>query len=328
MDSNPATFLEIAWHALARYPLVEPSPDYINHSENVTFKVSTAPGQPYLLRLHLPKFAAMGAHGANPAAVRSEMQWLHALHHNGLPVQQPQTNTGGQWVTTVAVEPGAQVNSTLLTWIPGVVFERAMENEDTAAQMGALVGKLHLHSSRWRRPHGFTRPWRDSAYFDTCLDLLRPAVLDGRVGYADFAELQTALEKLKALLRTQPKTRQTNGLLHGDLHRGNFLYDEGVIRLIDFSLCCFGSYMFDLGICLSGIGKDLHEIFLINYDRLFPLPTRYAELIEGCFVGAYIGTLSFWVNDPDAQELFVQRVPHVAATFAAPFNHDERFWFD
>ncbi len=327
METNPTLLHTLAQQALAHYALHYTTLEYINHSETVTYKVVDESGQPYLLRLHLPRIAAMGNHGTNPNMVRSELLWLAALKRNGLPVQQPVENSHSDLVTTLNLPNGEQVNCTLLEWIPGEVMERSMETEDTAAQMGELVGKIHLHSSRWRRPRGFTRPRRNAAYFDACLDLLRPAIADGRINISDFNELASALEKLKTLMRKQPKTRQSEGLLHGDLHRANFIYDNGHIGLIDFSLCCTGSYMFDLGICLSGINQNLHPIFLLNYDRFFPLPARFPELIEGYFIGGYICTLSFWVNDPEAQELFVQRVPYVAAHFAAPFNRDERFWF-
>ncbi len=327
MQPDPSFFDTLAQRALAQYPLGCFSFEFINHSENVTYRISTASGQDYVLRLHTPRLAAMGDHGADPDVVRSELQWLAALRRNGLPVQRPVENSLGGLVTQLTLEDGTRINCTLLEWIPGVVFARDLETEDTAAQMGELVGKLHLHSSRWRRPRRFTRPRRDAAYFDACLDLLRPAVADHRINLNEFNELEAALEKLKTLMRKHPKSRQTEGLLHGDLHRGNFIYNDGSIGLIDFSLCCFGSYMFDLGICLSGISQNLHELFLLNYDRFFPLPARFAELIEGYFVGGYIGTLSFWVNDPDTQELFIQRVPYVAEQFASPFIRDERFWF-
>lgn len=327
MQPDPSFFDTLAQRALAQYPLGSFLLEYINHSENVTYKITQDNGQAYLLRLHLPRVASMGVHGADPDVVRSELLWLAALRRNGLPVQRPVENALGELVTQLTLENGSQVNCTLLEWIPGVVYERSMETEDTAAQMGALVGKLHLHSSRWRRPRGFTRPRRNAAYFDDCLNLLRPAVEDRRIAFSDFRELEAALEKLKTLIRKHPKSRQTEGLLHGDLHRGNFIYNDGSIGLIDFSLCGFGNYMIDLGICLSGISQNLHELFLLNYDRFFPLPTRFAELIEGYFVGGYIGTLSFWVNDPEAQELLIQRVPYVAGQFAVRFNRNERFWF-
>lgn len=327
MELNRPLFDTLARRALAHYPLGGFSFEYINHSENVTYKISADNGQENLLRLHLPRSATLGDHGANPSVVQSELHWLAALRRNGLPVQRPIENAQGGWVTQLLLDDNTRVNCTLLEWIPGVVFEREMETKDTAAQMGELVGKLHLHSSRWRRPRTFTRPRRDAAYFDACLNLLRPAVQDGRIHYKDFAELETALEKLKALMRRRPKSRQSEGLLHGDLHHGNFIYNEGRIGLIDFSLCGFGNYMFDLGICLSGISQELRATFLVNYNRFFPLPAGYAEMLEGCFVAGYIGTLSFWVNDPEAQELLIQRARYVAEQFAARFNRDERFWF-
>jgi len=327
-ETNIHLFTELAGRALTYYKLGNVSLDYINHSENVTFMVSADSGETYLLRLHTPKNPAMGNHGANISAVRSELQWLEALHQNALPVQRPQRNTRGQWVTQLALDDGSIINCSLLEWLPGVIYEREMETEDTVAQIGEIVGKLHLHSSRWKRSRGFTRPHRNAQYFDNCLAALLPAVDDRRIEYNDYKQLETAIRNLHVMMKKRPKSRQSEGLLHGDLHRGNFLFDDGDIRLIDFSFACIGSYMFDLGICMASITPEFHNVFLVNYDRLFPLPNHFGELIEGYFIGGLVGTFSFWVNDPEAQEVLVQRVPYVAREFAARFNRQERFWFD
>ncbi|MBN1936854.1 MAG: phosphotransferase, partial [Anaerolineae bacterium] len=45
--------------------------------------------------------------------------------------------------------------------------------------------------------------------------------------------------------------RQTSGVIHADVHKGNLLYQAGEIRLIDFGFCTVENFMFDLGICLS-----------------------------------------------------------------------------
>ena len=97
--------------------------------------------------------------------------------------------------------------------------------------------------------------------------------------------------------------------------------------MIDFSLCAFGHFTYDLGTCLSNVNPDLHSIFLINYDRLLPLPNNYDRLIEGFFIASYVVTFSFWLDNPDAQETLVQRVPYIAQEYATRFNRDERFWF-
>jgi Ser/Thr protein kinase RdoA (MazF antagonist) len=325
MENSPQQihFAEIAERALNEYDLVSPSITFIQHSENYTFKVSTLSNADFLLRIHTPVVAEFGKHGADATAVRSEMLWLDALRRNNMPVPRPIHNRRGGMVTEVD-----GFNCTVLDWLSGDEYIREMESEDTVSQIGVLVGKLHLHSSRWRKPRQFTRPRRDEAYFSSALKSLLPAVDDGRIGYRDFKTLETSIDLLVNMMNSTRKSRHTDGLLHGDLHRKNFLYHNGEIKLIDFSMASIGNYMFDLGICMANMSPALHPIFLINYDRLLPLPRNYPALIEGFFIGSYVGTLSYWVNNPQAQEILVQRVPYIAEEYAAKFNRDDRFWLN
>ena len=156
---------------------------------------------------------------------------------------------------------------------------------------------------------------------------LRPAVQDGRISPADYAEFETSIALLAGMLRSQQQSRQTHGLMHADAHKGNMLYHAGRIRLIDFSFCALGNYMFDLGVCLSDMKEALQPAFLAGYQRLRPLPEGYPRLVEGFFVGSMVGTFSYWVDNPRAQALLVSKVPQIARDYAARFNRGEYFWF-
>lgn len=323
---NDPRIAKIVSKTLEKYDLDVENVTFIQHSENITFRVTT-PGKSYLLRLHLPLTSGLGSHGANPEVIRSEMVWLNSLHRNRLPVPLPVRNKAGGFVTRVTCGDHKPVNGTVLEWLEGELYARDLETEDTVAQIGMLAGKIHSHSSRWRIPTAFKRPTHNSNYFTRTFDTLKPAVNDGRIDYYDFKILHTSIQELSRILQPIRKTRKTFGLIHGDLHRGNFLYREGEISLIDFSLCAFGHFMYDLGTCLSNIQPSLHPIFLSNYSRFFPLPKNYEQLIEGFFIASYAVTFSFWLDNPEAQEALVQRVPYIAREYALKFNRDERFWF-
>jgi Ser/Thr protein kinase RdoA (MazF antagonist) len=317
---------KIVSKTLDKYDLDVENVTFIQHSENITFRVTT-PRKSYLLRLHLPLTSGMGSHGAKPEVVRSEMIWLNSLQRNRLPVPHPVRNKAGDLITRVIGAEHKPVNGTVLEWLEGELYTRDLESEDTVARIGTLAGKIHSHSSRWRLPMAFERPTYKINYYERAVDSLKSAVEDGRIDYYDFKTLHTSIQDLSRILQPIRKTRKSFGLIHGDLHRGNFLYHNGEISLIDFSLCAFGHYMYDLGTCLSNIQPALHPIFLSNYNRFFPLPKSYERLIEGFFIASYAVTFSFWLDNPDAQEALAQRVPYIAREYASKFNRDERFWF-
>ena len=327
MSDNPSPLvMKLADKAVEKYNLDVQELAFIQHSENVTFKVDTS-GHSYLLRVHLPLTRSMGTHNLDPVIVRSEMVWVNSLYRNKLPVPHPVKNKSGELVTRVQGMDRKLVNCTLLEWLEGVPYTREMETEDTVAQMGTLTGRMHRHASRWRSPEGFNRPLRDPEYLSSVVESLQPAVEDGRINYQDFRALRASVDELIQSLNLIRKTRLSFGLIHGDLHRGNFLNGNGRIKLIDFSLCAFGSYAYDLGTCLSNISPALHPVFLEKYQSEFSLPKYHERLIEGFFIASHVIMFSYWMDDPRAQEALVQRVPYIAREYAPKFIRDERIWF-
>ncbi len=313
--------LEIAYEALKHYEIKPTLVTFLQHSENITFCVDCSDTS-FLLRLHSPRAESFGKDGLNSQVVNSEMLWLEALRWENLPVPAPVKNNVGDYVSKVE-----GVNATLLAWQEGSLLTREMESEETAAQIGNLVGRIHAHASRWQVPTGFSRPQRDSTYFQSALRSLRPAIQDGRISFHDYKSLETSLELLGEETSRLPRATHTWGLLHGDLHRGNFLLHDGQIRLIDFSMCAFGHFAYDLATCLSNVRTAFHPIFLEQYRQFAPLPSEYERLLEGYFLASYIATFSLWISDIRAQETLIQRVSYIAREYASRFNRDERFWF-
>ena len=325
--ANP--FTDLARRAVAEYDLQGCTLTFIRHSDTVTFKVDGPGLGAYLLRIHVPVTAAMGAHGADPGAVNSELLWLEALSQDtDLVLQKPVRNRAGALVTQVSAENEVSpVNCTLLHWVDGQPYHRDLESEQTAHQIGQILAKLHIHAGQWEVPGGFKRPKRDIGYFEGVLRGIQPALEDGRVSAPDYSEFETSITLLTEMLRSLDEDRQTYGIMHADTHKGNMLYQDGEIRLIDFSFCAFGNFLFDLAICFSDMKESLHRAFLEGYQSLRTLPDGHQRLIEGFFVGSMVGTFSYWVANPHAQEMLATKVPQIARDYAARFNRGEHFWF-
>lgn len=215
----------------------------------------------------------------------------------------------------------------VLDWLEGQPYLRDQECEETAEQIGQIMGVLHQHARGWDLPAGFTRPRRDSAYFERVLAAVEPAVLDGRIAEGDYQQLEHSVGLLLEDLASQPRDRQHEGLIHADMHKGNLLIHHGQIRLIDFSFCAFGPYLFDLAIACSDMQPIYHRAFLRAYQQRSRLPPGYRRLVEGLFVGSMVGTFSYWVSNPRAQEWLARKVPQVVRDYAVKYNNGEPFWF-
>jgi Ser/Thr protein kinase RdoA (MazF antagonist) len=326
---TPTNFEHIARRALAEYNLQGCSLAFIRHSDNATFKVEKPGSEPFLLRIHIPITTGMGSHGADPEMINSELLWMEALSQDtDLVLQRPVRNQAGELVTRIPVDDVDEpVNCTLLHWLAGQPYYRELESENTACQIAEILGKLHLHASQWKVPDGFIRPKRDFAYFESMLNGLRPALADGRISLPDYTELETSIGLLGDRMCLLADNRQTCGIIHADAHKGNMLYHAGEIRLIDFSLCAWGDFMFDLSICLSDMNKLFHPAFVKSYQDLRGLPDGYQELIGAFFIGGMVGAFSYWVSNPQAHGWLARKVPQIARDYAAKFNRGEYFWF-
>jgi Ser/Thr protein kinase RdoA (MazF antagonist) len=329
MSDHRPIFDEIARRALDCYDMHDIHLTFLRHSDNVTYKVDHPSTDTFLLRIHIPITKAMGEHGADAQAVSSELLWLEALcEDTDLILQKPVRNQEGELVTKISFgESGATHNCTLLQWIDGESYHRDLESEATAYQIGEILAKLHNHAKKWEIPRDFKRPKRDIPYFESVLNGLHPALTDDRISSKDYLEFETSIDLLSSIIRSMEDNHKNYGIMHADSHKGNMLILEGNIRLIDFSFCAFGYFMFDLGICLSDMKERLHHACLSGYQSLRALPDNYRRLIEGFFIGSMVGTFSFWVRNPQAQELFARKVPQIARDFARKFNQGEHFWF-
>ena len=329
MDESRKTFEEIARRAIDYYAIGKSHLTFLRHSDNVTYNVETHSGNTFLFRIHTPITEAMGNHGDDEQVVNSELLWLEALsRETDLILQKPVRNQHGDLVTKILdEETGIPYNCTLLHWVNGQDYYRDLETEDIASQIGEILAKLHNHAQQWRIPENFKRPKRDIAYFENVLKGLHPAVEDGRISSSDYREFERSITILSDIMRSMQATRQNIGIIHADPHKGNMLYHEGSIRMIDFSFCAFGPYMFDLAICFSDMKECLHRTCLQGYQSIRSLPDDSQQLIEGFFVGSIIGTFSYWVSNPQAQDVLARKVPEIAQDFARKFNQGDHFWF-
>ncbi|MDD5264480.1 MAG: hypothetical protein PHU43_06555, partial [Candidatus Bipolaricaulis sp.] len=126
----------LAREVLGRYDVDVRSIDFLRHGDAVTYKVTGRDRVAYVLRLHVPVTEAMGGHGADPVAVRSELDWLDWLealaNDTPLILQRPIRNCEGQLVSRIRVSAAsADVNATLLRWVDGEPYRRELETRET-----------------------------------------------------------------------------------------------------------------------------------------------------------------------------------------------------
>lgn len=322
---------EIAQAVLTDYDLPNAQLTFLGQSQNTTFRVETLRGDRFLLRLHAGIQTASDSLQnvwREPLVIQSELLWLNAIARDTeLTVPRPVQNRWGEWVTSfVSEEFAPSIACSLLRWVEG----GHLESEPTAQQvrqLGMLMAHLHQHSSHWSLPSGFSRPAHNVEQLKAATAQLGVLVQEEIIAVEDYQVFQQAAAQVRELMLSLQQTRETWGLIHADLHQGNYVFYGEEVRPIDFSRCGFGFYLYDMAQSVGDIEASLRWHFFEGYTRIRALPADYQTTVEAFFVGATVENFAFLSASPQEREWLARAVPYVVKNHLHSYLCGETFLF-
>jgi Ser/Thr protein kinase RdoA (MazF antagonist) len=282
-EGPAAPYLPAAREALAQFPVTPRKLATAAVSENVSFRVTTASGEAYVLRLHRPGYNTL-------EELESERRWRDALAATGLRVQTALAACDGRHfvpVSTAAAGEASGRYASMVSWLPGEILDDGrlagagrLERQRLFHHLGALAAQLHNQAAGWRAPAGFTRPALD-----------RDGLLgeqprwgrfweNGGLGVDERTLVLKARDRLRVMLDDYGAHRDNFSLIHADLHPGNVLVDaKGNLGLIDFDDAAYGWHGYDLASALVEAHADddfpaLREALLTGYREVRSLAPR------------------------------------------------------
>lgn len=305
----PEELRGVAEHAVERFLAEDASLELLGHGESVTWRVS-APSGRYLLRLHSPISPPAEPGFFTTRAIESECAWLQALaDETDLVVQTPVPSPRGGCVLAVPrSDVGDTVPCTLLTWIEGERLE-GKPTARQAARLGELLAKLQEHARRWARPPGFERPTHERTWWRRALGRIDQLVASGVVTAANRALLGRAVEVLDRELAPLANEPDRAGLVHADLHAGNYLFHEGFPRPLDFGRACFAPWLYDVAECAGHLGPGRRRDLVDAYAALRPFEDGDVRRLEGWFVGALVEVFGHHAPDRHMHGYLARAVP-------------------
>ena len=322
------SYEHIAKTALNQYPIIQEKLRYLGHSDNVAFYVETS-SEKFLLRIH-QSVSGSGDHiWKKPEIIESELMWLAALcREDNITVQEPVQNKLGQWVTQILAEDGAKnICCSLLRWIDGVIFDTQRTSQQ-AYQLGLLMAQLHQHGSQWKLPSNFERPLYDENHFYVSLSKLKSAVSSGLISAEHHQLFTAAVQKSANTMNTLEELPNTWGLIHADLHEGNYLFHNEQIRPIDFALCGFGYYLYDIASALQYLTPEVRISFLEGYQTIRQVPDHYVKMVEAFLIVAVLEIFSNHVNNPKEHKWLAESATDIADKHVSRFLNGESFLLD
>ncbi|MBW4454626.1 MAG: phosphotransferase [Nostoc indistinguendum CM1-VF10] len=317
----------IAKTALAQYGMAQEQRCFLSHSGSVTFCIKTQ-AKKFLLRIHRAIYTLQDDVWQRPEVIESEILWLAALcNETEVVVQEPVKNLQDRWLTQVlADETGEVFYCSLLHWIDGNNLN-GQPTPQQAYHLGLLLARLHQHSSQWQLPQNFVRPAYDQNRLQAALSALYPAVLQEFISAEDYKFLEVAACQIQGMIKTLPQKQNVWGLIHADLHEGNYLLHNQEFRPIDFARCGFGYYLYDIASSLQYLLPTVRPAFFEGYQAIRKLPEHYLQITEGFFIMAVIEVLSFHVNNPQEHKWISETVPYVVKEHVHLYLEGESFLF-
>jgi Ser/Thr protein kinase RdoA (MazF antagonist) len=273
----------LAVAALQRYDIPVARLVPLANEENTTFRVDAETGDRYVVRIHRVDGSPIHT-PRSETEVRSEMLWLTALRRDtDLAVPQPLTTTDGSWLTVAHVDgvPEPRI-CVVFQWGPGR-FVDARLTPRHLERVGVFIARLHEHVRGFTPPEGFER-WRVGDLSGRLADYVREA-LRKPFGH----DAATVADEVMAIARPTREELGSGsdvfGLIHGDLHQDNFLFDRGDVRAIDFDDCGWGHFVADLGTTLSEVRsrpgyQALREGLLRGYRSVRTLPVEHERHLD------------------------------------------------
>ncbi|MEP6774332.1 MAG: phosphotransferase [Chloroflexota bacterium] len=278
----------LAQAAVAGYDLPPVRLTLMVHRFNTTFRVDTADGERYVLRIHR-------AGTPTVETVGSELEWLAAITRDTtLEVPVPIAIRSGSLLTVAEVRGVVAPHiCVLFRWLPGKQIRRGL-TPGHMERVGELMARLENHGAQWQRPQGFVRgrvgypvksaQWEDDPLAPHVLADIHALVAES-LSEAEAAEVTSILEGVRAVEEELGKGLEVFGLLHADLHYFNLLFGGGVVRAIDFDDCGFGYVLYDFAVMLNELldrvdYAELRAGLLAGYRRVRALSAEREACID------------------------------------------------
>ncbi|MGV3273139.1 phosphotransferase enzyme family protein [Bacillus sp. CIS52] len=206
---------------------------FIADAENYVYEI-VKDNEPYILKItHTIR--------RTPEYILGEMEWLHHLTKGGLSAAKPIPSLNGRDVEEVPDGKGGAFLLRVYEKAPGHKVDESDWNGTLFYELGKYTGNMHRLTKSYRPsdPKYKRQEWDEEEQ----LKLRKYVPADQHLVFERADALMEELRKL-------PKNPESYGLVHADLHHGNFNWDNGKITAFDFDDIGYNWFVNDISILL------------------------------------------------------------------------------
>jgi amicoumacin kinase len=175
--------------------------------------------------------------------LEGELEWLHYLGDNGMNVCRSVLSDARRYIEKIPWEDEYFL-ATAYEKAQGKPLQREDWNDDTFRKWGRYVGRMHALTKSYRvsDPAYKRLEWHE----EDQLDLRKYVPADQSLVFERMDAILARISKL-------PKDNDSYGLIHTDLHHGNFYLHEGRIFAFDFDDACYDWFIRDIANILYNV---------------------------------------------------------------------------
>ncbi|MET1180777.1 phosphotransferase [Peribacillus simplex] len=236
----------------------------LGDAENYVFEVYRD-GTPYILRMTHQSHRTKGQ-------VLAELKWIEYLQNNSCEIPKVLSSKENNLVEIVKGSDGTEFYCCLFEKAPGVRMKVTDENFDEPLffEWGRTIGQMHKQTKNYQPETKYRR-----------LDWHEEELLNAELYQSDVPEqLMHQQELIKKNLDALPVHQDNFGLIHSDIHNGNFHFHEGKIHVFDFDDCSYHWFASDLAIPLYYLIWSLEREGIKGLDE-------YAAKFMRAFIKGY-----------------------------------------
>lgn len=166
----------------------------------------------------------------NLKQIQSEIDFIRSLQEGGVNVSLPGASCFGNDIERIVMDEEAFFITSFVK-VPGQFVNVANEqewNEKLFQNWGQTIGKMHAIAKK-----------NDSDYKKYERPIWKPDVKAMNFLLSISKSLAISYEKIITEVQMLSKERDTYGLIHNDLHQGNFFVQDTTLTIFDFDDCSF-----------------------------------------------------------------------------------------
>lgn len=190
--------------------------------------------------------------------IQSELDWINDLRANSIRVCETVLSNTKKEIETF-IEADQTFHVVVFKKISGARVEDENLNEDIVHSWATQLAKMNQLSETYAPPGFRRRRWDEDSTYLKALTALNETS----------EKIKNESLKVFQWMKNRAPQRNEFGLIHADLHLGNFFYDQGQITVFDFDDSCYHWFMYDLAVPLLTLIRNFEEPeFHQKRDRL------------------------------------------------------------